>query len=305
MTTSPLRSVLFTPGVNLAAIAKARTLDCDAVILDLEDAVGPDMKTGARKATRAALMEGGFRAPIVAVRVNGADTEWAREDIAAIAAVNPDAILIPKVGSAGELKEARERITAATSGGVRLWANIETCLGVLEARDIAGVAATVGLDAIVFGQNDLSRDMGRRPGRDRRMLHTAMGLTVMAARASGLAVIDGVFNDFTDLDAFLAECREGRAFGFDGKAVIHPAQIDIANRVFGPDADDLAWARAVEAAFGDPANAGKGAVAVMGGMAERLHLDQARRMLAAAGEGASETAGDRSPAAHQDLAPKS
>ena len=303
MTITPLRSVLFVPGINLAAIAKARTLACDAVILDLEDAVGPDMKAGARTAVKGALVEGGFSAPLVAVRVNGADTPWARDDIAAVAAENPGAILIPKVGSAGELKEARERITAASSGGVRLWANVETCLGVLEARAIAGAAATVGLDALVFGQNDLSRDMGRRPSRDRRMLHTAMSLTVLAARAAGLAVIDGVFNDFTDLEAFEAECREGRAFGFDGKAVIHPTQIGVANAVFGPDAEDVAWARAVVAAFGDPANAGLGAVKVMGGMAERLHLDQAERILALAGQ--SETAGDRSPAARRDLGPGS
>jgi len=305
MTTTPLRSALFVPGINLSAIAKARTLDADAVILDLEDAVGPDMKASARAAVKAALLEGGFKAPLVAVRVNGADTPWARDDIAEVAAADPDAILIPKVGAPRELKEARERITAASSSGIRLWANVETCEGVLEARGIAALAATVGLDAIVFGQNDLSRDMGRRPSRDRRMLHTAMGLTVMAARAAGVAVVDGVFNDFTDLDAFLAECEEGRAFGFDGKAVIHPAQIDIANRVFGPDADDIAWAEAVTAAFGDPANAGKGAVRVMGGMAERLHLDQAARILAAAGVAPSETAGDRSPAARRDLGPVS
>lgn len=300
MTTSPLRSVLFTPGSKPSAIAKARTLDCDAVVLDLEDAVGPVMKASARAAVVAALADGGFRAPLVAVRVNGADTEWARDDIAAVAAGNANAILIPKVGSAAELMAAREAITAAASGGVRLWANIETCRGVLEARDIAGAAAAAGLDAVLFGQNDLSRDMGRRPSRDRRMLHTAMGLTVMAARASGVAVVDGVFNDFTDLDAFLAECREGRAFGYDGKAVIHPAQIDIANRVFGPDAEDVAWARAVVAAFDDPANADQGAVRVSGAMAERLHLDQARRMLATAEPAANETAGNRSPAARQD-----
>jgi len=308
MTARPLRSVLFVPGINLSAIAKARTLEADAVILDLEDAVGPDMKTGARTAVKAAIAEGGFRAPLVAARVNGADTPWARDDIAAVAAAAPDAILIPKVGSAGALKEARERITAASGSGVRLWANIETCLGVLEARDIAGVAATVGLDAVVFGQNDLSRDMGRRPSKDRRMLHTAMGMTVLAARAAGLAAIDGVFNDFTDLAAFEAECLEGRAYGFEGKAVIHPAQIEAANRIFGPDADDVAWAQAVVAAFGDPANAGLGAVKVMGGMAERLHLDQAERILATAGvpplAPAMQDGEGAPPASKVDIAPK-
>ena len=218
----------------------------------------------------------GFTAPLVAVRVNGDDTDWARDDLRAAAAAGPDAVLIPKVASARELMTAR----AALPYTIRIWANIETCLGVLEARDIAAAALQVGLDVLVFGQNDLSRDLGRRPSRDRRLLHTAMGLTVLAGRAAGLGLVDGVFNDFTDLDAFEAECREGRAFGFDGKAVIHPAQIDLANQVFSPGEDDLAWAQAIVDAFADPANAGKGAVRASGGMAERLHLDQARRMLA-------------------------
>lgn len=281
MTTHPLRSVLFVPGSNPRAIEKARTLPCDVVIIDLEDAVGPDDKDAARAAAVEAVKAGGFAAPVLAVRVNGADTDWARDDLHAIGAAGPDVVLIPKVGSRDELKEARHLLTkAVTTAQVRLWANIETCLGVLEVRAITADSAEVGLDALVFGQNDLSRDMGRRPSRDRRMLHTAMSLTVMAARAAGLAVIDGVFNDFTDLGRFEAECLEGRAYGFDGKAVIHPAQIDIANAAFGPDADDLAWAKSVVAAFDDPANLGKGAVRVAGGMAERLHLDQARRILA-------------------------
>lgn len=276
MTPTALRSVLFAPASNARAIEKARTLACDAVILDLEDAVGPDDKDAARDLMTSAISTAGFSAPLVAVRVNGADTPWARDDLRAAAAAGPDVVLIPKVVSPRDLMAAR----AALPDSIRLWANIETCLGVLEAREIAAAAPTVGLDVLVFGQNDLSRDLGRRPSRDRRLLHTAMGLTVLAGRAAGLGLVDGVFNDFTDLAAFEAECREGRAFGFDGKAVIHPAQIEAANRVFSPDDDDLAWARAVVAAFADPANAGKGAVQASGGMAERLHLDQARRIIA-------------------------
>lgn len=283
MPTHPLRSVLFVPGSNPRAIEKARTLPCDVVIIDLEDSVGPDDKATARTAAVEAVSAGGFSAPLLAVRVNGSDTEWARDDVSAIGAAGPGAVLLPKVASRAEVHEARERLTrVVTTNPVRLWANIETCLGVLDVREITRDAAQLGLDALVFGQNDLSRDMGRRPSRDRRMLHAAMSLTVMAGRAEGLAVIDGVFNDFTDLARFQAECLEGRAYGFDGKAVIHPAQIDLANAAFGPDAEDLAWARAVVAAFDDPANAGKGAVRVDGGMAERLHLDQARRMLVSA-----------------------
>ena len=276
MTPTALRSVLFVPASNGRAIEKARTLACDAVILDLEDAVGPDDKVAAREVMASVIPAAGFTAPLVAVRVNGDDTDWARDDLRAAAAAGPDAVLIPKVASVRELMTAR----AALPDTIRLWANIETCLGVLEARDIAAVSGEVGLDVLVFGQNDLSRDLGRRPSRDRRLLHTAMGLTVLAGRAAGLGLVDGVFNDFTDLDAFEAECREGRAFGFDGKAVIHPAQIDLANQVFSPGEDDLAWAQAIVDAFADPANAGKGAVRASGGMAERLHLDQARRMLA-------------------------
>lgn len=278
MTTTPfaLRSVLFVPASNGRAIEKARTLACDAVILDLEDAVGPDDKAAARETMTAAVAAAGFAAPLVAVRVNGGDTDWAADDLRAAAAAGPDVVLVPKVGSVRELRTAR----AALPASIRLWANIETCMGVLEARDIAAAAGEVGLDVLVFGQNDLSRDLGRRPARDRRLLHTAMGLTVLAGRAAGLGLVDGVFNDFTDLDAFEAECQEGRAFGFDGKAVIHPAQIEAANRIFSPGEADLAWARAVVEAFADPANAGKGAVRASGGMAERLHLDQARRLIA-------------------------
>jgi citrate lyase subunit beta/citryl-CoA lyase len=271
-----LRSVLFVPASNARAIEKARTLACDAVILDLEDAVGPDDKAEARRVMASAVAAAGFAAPVLAVRVNSEGTDGAADDLRAAAAAGPDAVLVPKVGSVRELMTAR----AALPAPIRLWANIETCLGVLDARDIAAAADEVGLDVLVFGQNDLSRDLGRRPSRDRRLLHTAMGLTVLAGRAAGLGVVDGVFNDFSDLDAFEAECLEGRAFGFDGKAVIHPAQIEAANRIYSPSEDDLAWARAVVEAFADPANAGKGAVRASGGMAERLHLDQARRLIA-------------------------
>jgi citrate lyase subunit beta/citryl-CoA lyase len=278
---TPLRSVLFVPGSNPRAIDKAKGLDCDVVIVDLEDAVGPDDKAPAREAVAGIVAAGGFAAPLLAVRVNGEDTAWGADDLAMLAAARPAAVLIPKVGSPDELRRAR----AALPDGARLWANIETCIGVLEARAITACAAEVGLDALVFGQNDLSRDYGRRPSKDRRMLHTAMGLTVLAGRAAGLGLVDGVFNDFSDAEGFEAECREGKAFGFDGKAVIHPTQIDTANRVYSPGEDDLAWARAVVEAFADPANAGKGAVRAGGGMAELLHLDQARRLLAAAQRG--------------------
>jgi len=277
MPSTSLRSVLFLPASSERAIEKARSLDCDAVILDLEDAVAPEEKPAARERMVAALGAGGFRAPVVAVRVNGLDTPWADADLRAAAQAGAGVAVAPKVSGAANLKAYREALPEAT----RLWANIETCEGILNLREIAGGSRGAGCDAFIFGQNDLTRDMGLRPSRDRRPLHAAMSLTVTAARASGLAAIDGVFNDFGDPGAFEAECEEGRLFGFDGKALIHPSQIGIAERVYSPSERDLEWARAVIAAFEDPANAGKGAVRVGAAMAERLHLDQARRMLSA------------------------
>ena len=271
----PLRSVLFLPASNARAVDKARGLDCDAVVLDLEDAVGPDDKAAAREAMVETVRAGGFRPPVLVVRVNGLDTEWGEDDLHAVREAGAAEVLLPKVSGPEALKAARERIGSAP----RLWANIETCAGVLALAEISRASAELGVVAYVFGQNDLSRDMGFRPARDRRPLHAAMSLTVTAARAAGVAAVDGVFNDFSDLEAFEAECREGRAFGFDGKAIIHPAQIEGAHRACAPSERDLQWARAVVEAFAAPENAGKGAVRVDGGMAERLHLEQAQRML--------------------------
>ncbi len=275
-----LRSALFLPASNPRAVAKARTLDCDAVILDLEDAVGPDEKAAARAAAMEAALEGGFRAPVVAVRVNGLDTPWGADDLRALARAGlAGPVVTPKTGSA----EALAAVRAALGGKAPLWASVETCEGLLNLRQIAEAGAALGLQALFFGQNDLSYEMGRRPGLDRRPLHWAMSLLVTTARAHGLAVVDGVFNDFSDLARFEAECREGRDFGFDGKAVIHPAQVGIAQAAFSPDETDLIWARAVVRAFGLPGNEGRGAVRIEGGaMAERLHLRQAERLLAAA-----------------------
>ncbi|HYE44053.1 MAG TPA: CoA ester lyase, partial [Caulobacteraceae bacterium] len=207
MIDTPLRSVLFLPASSARAVEKARTLDCDAVILDLEDAVAPDAKVEAREAMVEALSAGGFRAPVVAVRVNGLDTPWGVDDLAAAARAGASVVVAPKVADAANLKACREALPREA----RLWANIETCEGVLNVRYIANAAGEAGCDAFVFGQNDLSKDMGLRPGRDRRPLHAAMSLTVMAARSRGLAAIDGVFNDFGDVAGFEDECVEGRA----------------------------------------------------------------------------------------------
>jgi citrate lyase subunit beta/citryl-CoA lyase len=272
----PLRSVLFLPASNPRAIEKARTLDCDAVVLDLEDAVGPDAKDIARQAAVTAVREGGFRAGTVALRVNGLETPWGEADVAAAVEAGPDVVVAPKVGSA-EGARAYETALAAAPEPLRLWVMIETAAGVLNLPTLA--AAGGRLEALLFGQNDLSKELGRQVGRSRTGLHPAMAWTVAAARAAGLTPLDGVFNDVADLQGLEAECREGREFGFDGKCLIHPGQVETANRVFAPSEEEAAWARAVVAAFDDPANAGKGVVRAQGKMAERLHLEQARRIL--------------------------
>jgi citrate lyase subunit beta/citryl-CoA lyase len=277
----PPRSVLFLPASNPRAVEKARTLACDAVVLDLEDAVAPEAKVEAREAALRAVREGGFRAGVVAVRVNALDSPWGEADLASAAGSGANAVVIPKLASAEALR-AWDGALCAAPEPLRLWAMIETAAGVMNLWDIAG-AAGGRLQALVFGANDLSKELGRPLGRSRLGLHPALAWTVAAARAAGLAPIDGVFNDITDAEGFEAECREGREFGFDGKSLIHPSQVEAANRVFSPEAEDLAWARAVVAAFADPANAGKGVVRVEGRMAERLHLEQAERLLATAG----------------------
>jgi citrate lyase subunit beta/citryl-CoA lyase len=272
----PLRSVLFLPASNPRAIEKARTLDCDAVVLDLEDAVGPELKPEAREAAAAAVRAGGFRAGTVALRVNGLETPWGAADLAAALQAAPDAVVAPKVSSA-EAVRAYEAALGAAPEALRLWVMIETAAGVLNLPQIA--AAGGRLQALLFGQNDLSKELGRQVGRSRTGLHPAMAWTVASARAAGVVPVDGVFNDVADLDSLAAECREGREFGFDGKCLIHPGQVETANRLFSPSAEETAWARAVVAAFDDPASAGAGVVRVEGRMAERLHLEQARRIL--------------------------
>ena len=265
----PRRSVLFLPGSNPRAVAKARTLPCDVVVLDLEDAVGPDGKAEARAAAAAALAEG-FGDRETAIRINGLDTPWGAEDLAAMAKARPDIVVIPKVDGPAALD-------ACAGADVELWAMVETPAALLTLPQIAGWSAG-RLGALVLGVNDLGAAMGARAVPGREPLKTAMALTVAAARAHGLTPIDGVFNRLDDPDGFAAECAQGREFGFQGKSLIHPAQIEPCNAAFSPDAAEVAWARAVTAAFAD--NPGKGAIRVDGAMVERLHLEQARRTLA-------------------------
>ncbi len=277
----PRRSVLYLPGSNGRALDKARTLPCDAVVLDLEDSVAPEAKEAAREQVVSALTAGGFGRREVVVRVNALATPWGEADLEALVRTAPDAVLVPKIADAGDLARYDQRLADAPAP-TRLWAMIETgrCLFHLDA--IAGLATGTRLAGFVVGGNDLAKEMRAEVGVDRAPLQAALTLTVAAARAHGLAALDGVFNALEDTPGLEAECRQGRAFGFDGKTLIHPGQIDAANRVFSPTAEQLAWAQAVADAFADPAHAGRGVLRVHGQMTELLHLAQAQRMLAMA-----------------------
>ena len=267
------RSVLFLPASNLRAIAKARTLPCDAVVLDLEDAVAPEQKEMARAQAIAAVREGGFGARQVVVRINGFDTPWGEADAAALRDVPVDALLLPKVEEAAWLAQA-----GRLAGQRQLWAMIETPRAVLALGEIS--RAGIGLTTLVAGVNDLSKALRCRPDATRAPLLTALSLIVLAARAHDLIALDGVCNVLDDPERLATECGQGAMLGFDGKTLIHPSHIDAANAAFGPTAQDIAWAEAVVAAFDDPANADKGAVRLNGAMVERLHLAEAGRVLA-------------------------
>lgn len=277
----PRRSALYLPASNAKAIAKARTLPCDVVILDLEDAVAPEAKAEARAAAVAAVAEGGFGHREVAIRANGIDTEWGAADLAAIAASTADAVLVPKVNGPADIARY-EATLAGAPASLQLWAMIETCASVFALEPIAAMARSTRLSLWIMGTNDLAKEMRAQLSPGRTPFLPFLSLAVAAARAHGVAVLDGVCNEFRDLDAFEEEARQGLAFGFDGKSLIHPAQIDPCNAVFSPSQADLAWADAVIAAFALPENRGKGAIRVEGKMTELLHLEQARRLLAVA-----------------------
>lgn len=280
-TMRPRRSALYLPASNAKALAKARSLPVDVVILDLEDAVAPDHKIDARIAACAAVKEGGFGRREVVIRANGLDTPWGAEDLAAIAVAGPDAVLVPKISGPGDVRAYDAALHGAPMH-TRLWVMIETCPVVPCLAAVAATAADTRLGGFVMGTNDLAKEMRARPGPERRPFQPIFTLTVAAARANGLVVLDGVSNEFRDLDLFRREAEQGLEFGFDGKTLIHPDQIDPCNAVFSPTAEEVAWAKTIEAAFALPENAGKGAIKVDGKMVELLHLDQARHVLAVA-----------------------
>lgn len=279
----PRRSCLYMPGANSKALEKARALTVDVVIFDLEDSVAPDAKADAREAVRSALGVGGYGRREIVIRVNALATPWGREDLHAAAAARPQAVLLPKVENAQELAAARQILAHhGASAETALWAMVETPRAILGIDALAGGGKAHGLTTLVMGTNDLAKEMRCAQTPDRAALLTALSLTVLAGRAHGLTLIDGVYNDIANSEGFAAICRQGRDLGFDGKTLIHPSQIEACNDIFAPSAEAVAHARAVIAAFAAPENAGKGVIKVDGKMTELLHLEQAQWTVAIA-----------------------
>ncbi|HQS71266.1 MAG TPA: CoA ester lyase [Novosphingobium sp.] len=279
----PLRSVLYMPASNARAMAKARTLDCDAVALDLEDAVAPEAKADARIALVAEAQAGGFGHRRLIARINALATPWGNDDLTALAAAPVEAVLAPKVDDAADVEALSAAMDAAGfAPEVALWVMIETPRAVLALERIAACAGTTRLRGFVLGLNDLAKDSGMAQLPGRGALMPVLTMAVLAARAHGLLILDGVCNAIEDQARLEAECVQARDSGFDGKTLIHPAQLDLCNRVFAPSAEDVAEAEAIVAAFGDPANAGKGALRINGKMVELLHLAQGKQLLAKA-----------------------
>jgi citrate lyase subunit beta/citryl-CoA lyase len=271
----PRRSVLFMPGANARALEKARALPADGLIFDLEDAVAPTAKEAARAAVAAAVAQGGYGRRELVLRVNGLDTEWGEADLAAAASLPIDAALLPKVESAAVVRQSVARLeSAGAAANLAVWCMIETPRGVLAAAEIAGADPRVA--ALVMGTSDLSKDLRARDTRDRLALLPSLGIVLLAARAHGLAALDGVHLDLADDEGFAAACAQGRALGFDGKTLIHPKQIAPANAAFAPSPDEVAQARKIIAAHEEAAAAGKGVVVVDGRLVENLHVEAAQ-----------------------------
>lgn len=273
--------MLYMPGSNARALEKGRALPADALILDLEDAVAPDAKETARRQILEALAEGGYGRREILVRVNGLDSEWGRDDIAAMAGSGADGILLPKVESAEMVRQAEEVMAeAGAPAGMAVWCMIETPLGVLHAEEVAWGSPRVG--GFVMGTSDLAKDLHCLHTPGRLPFVTSLSLCILAARAHGLAILDGVHLDLSDDEGFAASCRQGLEFGFDGKTLIHPKTIDKANEVFAPSAEEIAWSERIIAAHEEATKAGQGVVVVEGRLIENLHVEEARRITALA-----------------------
>ncbi len=279
-----LRSALFVPADKPRAMAKAAMLDADAVIIDLEDSVAPQHKEAARAAALKALMQEPWKTPLRAVRINALQSAWGTADVLALAPYEADALVIPKVECASDLHQLRVQMRRAAGFAAgaepQLWAMVETPRGILNLEEIAASAAATGLTTLVFGANDLAAALHCDAlAAHRQALLSHLSHVVLAGRSFGLRVLDGVYNAFEDADGFKAEAHQGKALGFDGKTLIHPAQIAAANAIFGPDEQQIKQARAIVRAFALKKNAGKGAISVNGQMVERLHLRRAKALL--------------------------
>ena len=274
----PRRSCLYMPGANERALEKAKSLAVDTVIMDLEDAVAPDAKEAARETIRAAIQGGGYGHREIVVRMNGLDTEWGQADLKMAVDSGAHALLAPKVIDGSDIDRLDDAMSrAGAPADMGLWVMIEMPKAILNIKDIAEAVGRTRLTTFVMGTNDLAKEYRARMTPDRLAFQTALQLSVAAARAYNIIAIDGVYNDIKNEQGLIDECEQGRDLGFDGKTLIHPSQLDTANRVFAPSPHDVEHAQAVIEAFADPENAGKGVLKVNGKMTELLHLEEARR----------------------------
>lgn len=277
----PRRSVLYMPGANARALEKARSLPADGLILDLEDAVAPDMKVTAREQVVSAVKAGGYGRREVMIRTNGLNTPWGYDDLVAAAAVRPDAVLLPKVESAETVRQAESVLVShGASPDLAIWCMMETPRAMLHAEEIADASPRLG--GLVMGTSDLAKDLQAQHTAMRLPLITALGLCLLAARAARLTILDGVFLDLNDHDGFVDSCRQGAELGFDGKTLIHPKQLEAANEVFAPSEEELRLSRRIIEAYAEAEAQGKGVVVVDGKLIERLHVDHAERVVALA-----------------------
>lgn len=285
MALRPRRSVLYMPGSNARALEKAKELAADALILDLEDAVAPDAKVMARAQVTAAVKAGGYGKRELVIRINALDTAWGPDDLAAAASVAPDAVLLPKVSGIADVERASDALRrAGAPEKIGLWAMMETSIAVVKAGEIAGAASHAGprLSCLVMGLNDLFKETRAEVTSDRMSALYWLSACLTAARAHGLDILDGVYNNFRDAEGYRRECLQGRMLGLDGKTLIHPDQIAVANEIFSPSETEVASARKIVAAFAAPVNKGKGVINLDGRMVELLHAEMAKRTVAIA-----------------------
>jgi len=270
----PYRSALYIPGSKERALDKARTLPVDAILFDLEDAVTPDAKVAARETLKAALAQGGYEGKARIIRINALDTEWGQDDAHAVAGMDADAVLLPKVNCAADIDAL-----AAITGDMPVWAMMETCRGIWNAMEIAAHPLVGGF---VAGTNDLAKELNCRSTPDRLAMMTSLQMILLAARAHGVIAVDGVYNQFKDEEGLRAECEQGRDLGFDGKTLIHPAQVDVTNAAFAPSEEEIALARRQIEAFEEVERTGQGVAVVDGKIVENLHVETAQKILAMA-----------------------